>query len=145
MRIFGQNRLALVDDLLANNRVQLERLLDLYLAGDFSKEILTERKARLETTITALEKERAGLVAHLEARELSMEQIETIQEFAARVTENLEAMRDDFEMKRRLVEELDVHVTLAVEDGQKVVYARCLLGEDLFLTSSTIQGIVRSL
>ena len=76
---------------------------------------------------------------------LTTAQIQTIQEFAAKVTENLAAMHDDFEMKRRLVEELDVHVTLAVDDEKKVIYARCLLGEDVFLTSSTIQGIVLAL
>ena len=109
--------------------MQLERLLDLYLAGVFSKEILAERKAELEATVNALEKERVGLAAHLEARVLSLEQIQTIQDFAAKVRENLAAMQDDFEMKRRLVEELDACTTLTVEDGRKVIYARCLLGE----------------
>ena len=33
------------------------RPLDLYLSGDIPKEMLTERKTRLETTIAALEKE----------------------------------------------------------------------------------------
>jgi hypothetical protein len=108
-------------------------------------EILTERRARLEATIAALEEEQAGLLAHLKARVLSVEQLQTIQEFGTKVSEHLEAMRDDFEMKRRLVEELDVCVTRAVEDGQKVIYARCLLGGDVFLTSNTIQGIVQSL
>lgn len=135
-----RERLDVVEDLLTNNRAQLERLLDLYLAGDFSREILTERKARLEATITALEKEQANLLAHLKARVLTTAQIQTIQEFAAKVTENLAAMHDDFEMKRRLVEELDVHVTLAVDDEKKVIYARCLLGEDVFLTSNTIHS-----
>jgi hypothetical protein len=30
-----------VDDLLTDNRTQLQRLLDLYLLGDFAKEVLT--------------------------------------------------------------------------------------------------------
>jgi len=70
-----RERLKVVDDLLADNRAQLERLLDLYLSGEFPKEALTDRKIRLETTISALEKERAGLVAHLEARTLTADQI----------------------------------------------------------------------
>ena len=130
---------------LASNRAQLDRLLDLYLAGDFNREVLTDRKARLEKTITALEKERGELAAYLEARVLSVEQIQTIQEFAAKIGENLEAMGDDFDAKRGLVEALDVRVTLVVEDGQQLIYARCLLDEDVFLTSSTIHGIVRPL
>ena len=43
----------------------LERALDLYLAGDFPKEMLIDRQARLEKTISGLEHERAGLAAHL--------------------------------------------------------------------------------
>jgi site-specific DNA recombinase len=140
-----RERLGIVDDLLASNQAQLEKLLDLYLAGDFSKELLTDRKARLEKTISALEKERAGLVSHLEKHLLTVEQIHTIQEFAKKVGENLEAMGDDLKMKRRLVEELDVNATLAVEDGQKVIYARCWLGEEVFLTTCSFQGIVRPL
>ncbi len=138
-------RLAVIDDLLSNNREQLERLLDLYLAGDFNREVLTDRKARLEETITALEKERDELTAYLGARVLSVEQIQTIQEFAAKIGENLEAMGDDFDARRGLIEALDVRATLVVEDGQQLIYARCLLDEDTFLTSRTIQGIVRPL
>jgi hypothetical protein len=87
--------------------------------------------------------DRICLAAFLESRVFSSEQIQTVQDFAAKVRENLEAMQDDFEMKRRLVEELEVCVTLTVEDGRKVIYARCLLGEGVCLTSRTIHGIVR--
>jgi len=50
-----RRRLAVVDDLLADNQKQLDRLLDLYLSGDFQKDVLTDRKTRLEKTIRALE------------------------------------------------------------------------------------------
>ena len=125
-----RDRLAVVDDLIADSQGQLERLLDLYLSGDFPKEALTDRKARLEKTISALEQERTGLVAQLETQVLSAEQIQSIQEFAAKVGENLEAMDADFDARRRIIEELDVWATLAVEDEQKVVYARCIIGCD---------------
>jgi hypothetical protein len=71
-------------------------------------------------------RERDGLVAYLETPELWPEQIQDIQEFAAKVRQNLETVGDDFEAKRRIVEELDVWVTLIVEDGKKAVYARCI-------------------
>jgi hypothetical protein len=58
-----RERLKVTEDLLADNRTQLKRLLDLYLAGNFPKEMLVESKTRLETTMEALEKERAGLTA----------------------------------------------------------------------------------
>jgi hypothetical protein len=60
-----------------------------------------------------------------------------------RVSKSLETMDRDFEMKRRLIEELDVNITLVVENKDKVIYARCWLGEEVFLTRGTLQGIVR--
>jgi site-specific DNA recombinase len=135
-----RSRLAVVDDLLVDNRTQLERLLDLYLAGDFPKEMLTDRKARMEKTIQALEKEQIGLLAHLEGHLLSVEQIKTIQEFAAGVSQKLDAMDNDLDAKRRLIEMLDVQVTLTTENGEKVIYARCILGQDSWPVSSTTRG-----
>jgi hypothetical protein len=52
------------------------------------------------------------------------------------------ARAKNFDAKRGLIEALDVRVTLVVEDDQQLIYAECLLDEDTFLTSITIQGIV---
>ncbi len=135
-----RERLAVVDNLITDNRSQLERLLDLYLSGEFPKDVLTDRKSRLETTILGLERERAGLAAHLEEQVLSVEQIQSIQELAAKVGENLEAMGDDFGAKRGLIEAIDVWVTLVEEDGEKVVYTRCIIGEDTLSIESKSTG-----
>ncbi len=126
-------RLGVVDSLIADNRGQLARLLDLFLAGDFPREMLIERKTRLEATIGTLEKERAALTAKLEAQALTAAQILSIKEFVAGIGENLESL--SFETQRQLIEVLDVRATLAVEDRQKVVYARCALpGEETTLS-----------
>jgi len=124
-----RDRLAVLDDLLADNRCQLERALDLYLSGDFDNEMLTERKARLGKTIHALERERAGLAVQLEAQALTDEQVQTITEFAQRVRGGLEVAEGDFEKRRRVIDLLDIQATLAVEDGEKVVYVRCIVGD----------------
>jgi transposase len=55
-------RCALIDGLLSEQRSQLERLLDLYLAGTFDRQHLTDRKVRLEKTIESLEVERNALM-----------------------------------------------------------------------------------
>jgi hypothetical protein len=133
-----RERLNVVDDLLTDNRTQLERLLDLYLLGDFTKDVLIDRKVRLEETIFALERERSGLAAHLQAQLLTTEQIQTIQSFAAKVGENLEAMDGDLAAMRALIAALDVQVTLVVENGQKFVYTRCIVGESSCSVSQTI-------
>jgi hypothetical protein len=124
-----RKRLEVLDDLLAENRAQLRRLLDLYLAGDFPKEMLIDRKSRLEEIIDALEREWTGLSAQLEIEAISEEEIQSLRDFAAEVSEGLEQAEEHFETRRRIIEELDVQVTLSVEDGQRVLYARCMLGE----------------
>jgi hypothetical protein len=137
-------RLAVIDGLLADNRRQLEKLLDLYLAEEFDKEMLTERKTRLEATVTALEKERAGLVTTLEAAALSDDQIMTIEDFARKVAEGLRTAEEDFEAKRRIIDLLDVQVTLAIEDGEKIAYVHCLVDEaELSIVRTTSKSLAR--
>ncbi len=126
-------RLSVVDDLLAANRTQLELLLDLYLAGDFPRETLTDRKVRLEKTISALEEERAGLVARLQAGTLTEGQIQSLEDFVARVAQGLDVMEDDFDTKRRVIEALGLEATLSVEQGHKAVSARCVVGEKSYI------------
>jgi site-specific DNA recombinase len=118
-----RERLAVVNDLLTENRGQLERLLDLYLSGEFPREMLIERRSRLETTIAALEKERRALTVQLEERTLTNEEVQNLEEFARGVANALSLIDDgDFDAKREMIEWLDVRATLAVEDGFKVAY-----------------------
>jgi site-specific DNA recombinase len=118
-------RLAVVASLIADNREQLERLLDLYLSGSFPKEMLIQRKTQLETTIEALEREQAGLLAQLETRTLTDDQIQSLQEFAAKTRVGIELA--DFQTRRGIIEALDVQVTLVVENGEKIAYVQCVL------------------
>jgi site-specific DNA recombinase len=50
-------RLAVIDGLLEDNRTKLERLLDLFLDGDFDRELLLERKQNLEQIVRSLERD----------------------------------------------------------------------------------------
>ena len=118
-------RLDVVESLIDENRGQLEKLLDLYLSGDFPKDVLTERKAHLETTLAALTRERAGLVSRLAAHTLSKDQMLAIKKFAAEVADGLEEA--DFAAKRNIIEALDVQATLALEEGQRVIHALSVL------------------
>jgi site-specific DNA recombinase len=131
-----RDRLGVVEDLLAANRSQLARLLDLYISGDLPREMLTDRKARLERTIQALEKELVDLSAHLKAGTLDDTQILSLENFAKEVSEGLEAADGDFEARRAIIESLNVHVTLTVEESKKVIYARCALGESVLPVES---------
>jgi hypothetical protein len=50
------DRLAVIDNQVQEHQKQLDKLLDLYLSGDFSKDTLTERKSRLEQILADLNK-----------------------------------------------------------------------------------------
>jgi hypothetical protein len=122
-----RERLSVVSDLLDENWRQLDRLLDLYLSGDFPRDLLTDRKNRLETTVAALEQERASLTNNLEAQTLTQDEVQSLQAFAAEVAKKLDAAEHCFETRREIIGLLNVEGTLAVEDGQKVIYVRCIL------------------
>ncbi len=137
-----RERLKVVESLIADNQQQLDRLLDLYLTGDFSKEMLIDRKERLEATIEALKKEQATLTTKLETQALTTAQILSIKQFAERVGEGLE--QADFAARRQIIEDLDVQATLTVEDGEKVAYVSCALPKQeaaLTLATNTIHWL----
>lgn len=54
-----------IDDQIKDQQKQLDKLLDLYLGGEFPKEMLTERKSRLEQMLANLSKEQNDLAGHI--------------------------------------------------------------------------------
>jgi hypothetical protein len=64
---------------------------------------------------------------------LSEREINSIKEYAAAIAKGLDTLQTDFESRERLMDLLDVQVTLGVEDGQKVAYVRCNLGNSNLL------------
>ena len=134
------DRLAVIDRLLADNLQQLDRLLKLYLTGEFSEAILVEHRNRLEKTVDGLQKERGRLVAQVERQELTDEQIANIVSFAEKVAQGLDKADQDFDARRRLIELLDVRTTLSVEDGEKIAYVHCMVDEAVLPIAITNTG-----
>jgi site-specific DNA recombinase len=126
-----RGRLEVVGDLLADYRRQMERLLDLYLTDGLDRDMLVDREARLQDTITALEQERADIAAQLEAATLTDGQIETIEEYAARIGRALDIADTSFEARRHLIELLDMRAVMRMEDGAKVLDTRCVMGNQV--------------
>ena len=140
------DRLAIIDQQIDDHQHQLTKLLDLYLNGDFPKEMLAERKNRLEDTLLKLKVEKSTLTDHIQNVTLSEEQRRDIVAFCNEIRPRLE--NSSFNNRRHLFDLLDVRGTLAVEDGEKVVYAKCKLVLDqqklslvATLPSSSIGGI----
>jgi site-specific DNA recombinase len=125
-----RNRLIITEEILAKNQAQLERLVDLYVSGEFPREVLAERKARLESLIADLESQKAEFMEHLASQSLSIEEIRTAKELAEQISIRIDAMDADFAPRRQLVEILDLRATLAVENDERVVYVSCHLGDD---------------
>jgi len=133
----ARERLVVIEDLLAEKRTQFERLLDLYMSGEFVKEMLVDRKKRLETEIRALEQEYTSLSVQLEAQSLTSDQMQDIQAFAEEVAKGLGAADEDFATRSWVIELLDVRATLAVEGGEQVLYTQCIIGQDALRVSTT--------
>ena len=138
-----RERLAVIDDLLADNRRQLERLLDLYLSGEFDKAILASRRDQLERTISALERERATLAATLDAQTLTDAEIEDIKALSAEMCRGIDFANDDFATRREVIEVIDVQVKLTTEGNEQIAWVTCkLLGkaERVSLSSNSSPG-----
>lgn len=135
-----QAELNRVEKLLTENRTKLSRLLDLYLDGGLDKETYVSRKAGLEETISGLESQQHKLCEKLQTVTLTEDRIRTIEEFAEKVSAKLEAMdqsENTFEIKRQILNLLDVAGELAIEEGQPVIYLSCILDDDRRLLSSS--------
>ena len=103
----------------------------------FPKDVLTDRKTRLETTIRALEREWAGLVVLLEAQTLTDDQVQDILSFAAELAPGLEEAEEDV-ARRVLVRKLKVQAVLSKEaDGRQVVDVSCVIDRGAFCVAST--------
>jgi site-specific DNA recombinase len=122
-----QDRVQLVVSALADTDHQLAKLLDVYLADGFPKELLAERRAELDKRRADLEHERQGLQIHLSQVVWTEDKIREVETVVREIAEGLDGAT--FADKRRYFDLLDVRATFAVEDGGKVAYVKCRLGQ----------------
>jgi hypothetical protein len=82
---------------------------------------------------------RAG--KQLTGNQLSQDEIQMVREFARTVRQGLQLATDNFEAKRKIIDFLDVQLIIAVENIEKAVYAKCLIGDTTMTNiSRTIGG-----
>ncbi|MBN1665455.1 MAG: recombinase family protein, partial [Anaerolineales bacterium] len=129
------NRLQTVEELIAQNQDKLNRLLDLYLTGDFDREMLVEKQNQIQQIISDLERERGDILINLEESVITDEQIINIEAVAQEIRSKLNGKKD-FDSKRKVLEMMNVSGTLAFEDGEKVIYVQCVLGRDRLSVNS---------
>lgn len=122
-----RQELQTVDELIEKHKKELMRLLDLYLSGNFPQELLTEKKTALEVTLNSLEDRRADLQAQLAEQELSTQQIENIMRLRLEVRKGILAAKDNFKLRRELIEFLDVRGELYKEGDKRWINASCIV------------------
>jgi hypothetical protein len=118
-------RIGIIEDQMNQYQSQLDRLLDLHLAGDFPKEVFTERKARLEDLLFNLGMEHNDLMSHVRQVTMTDDQLSYIEEFCAKIRTGLD--NADFNAQRQIIQLLDVRGKIAIENGEKVLYLKCLI------------------
>jgi multidrug resistance efflux pump len=131
------DQIQITDDLIAENRSKLQRLVDLYMSGAFTLEDLQERKNRLEQTIHSLEDQRANLVARLEGQTLTTNQVDELQAFAREIRARLDTA--SHMEKLQLFHILNVTGSLTIEESGKVLNVQCIIRTqpDKFILQST--------
>lgn len=129
-------QITLIDQRLEEFDTQQKKLLDLFLSGGFSQEMIAERKGKVDALIRDLIKEKNDLKSQLSSDLEHEEQIVEVELICAEIKEKLDAA--SFQSKRHLIEMLDVHGKLSIENNRKVIYVKCLLTQpprSLVLTS----------
>lgn len=117
-----RDRLEAVAELIRQNHAQLDRLLGLYLVGNFKRDKLLEHQARIETAIRKLETEYNDLAQRLE-RTANLEQAHQL---LAEARAGLEKATT-FARRRALIELLDVQVDLLLINGERYIRTHCNL------------------
>ena len=119
-------------DLIAQRTNELERLLELYLAGTFDLTLLEDKKHGLEQELVNLTNRKAELETYLNERALSQEEIRGIAEFARRIKRGLKAADKVLQERRRIMEMLNVRCEIETLDTENVkVHAHCLLTDKI--------------
>jgi hypothetical protein len=98
-------------------------------SADRTKATIMADIERLEMILDDLESRRETVKTMLAQAALSETEIQTIRKYADEVREGLDIANARFEEQRWLIEKLDVKATLTVEDGQRIAYVECRLGE----------------
>jgi site-specific DNA recombinase len=124
-------RIDVIEGIIADYQEQLERVIDLYVSGTVGKEMVVDRQKQLEKNVAALTDEKILLTEQLERRTLTQEEITTIKQLTERVAKGLNLVdnNDDFETRQSIIEALDVTASVIVEDGRRIAYLKCKIGE----------------
>lgn len=125
----AREQLAIVEKMVSENKHKLKKWREMYVAELIGQEELMEATSPLNQIITSLTRRRDELTATIQAATLDLEEIRAMADYVSslkeEVGEGLDLANDNFTAKRHLIERLNVEATLLVENGEKIVDARC--------------------
>lgn len=125
-----QSQLDAADSKLSELNQELTELLnvlkDLKKGGKAYAAVLADID-RVEDAIGKVEVQRNKIKAQLNQVVLSSEDKDRLREFAAKVSAGIEKARKDFDLRKAIIDLLDVQVRLIREDGKAIAYVTCIL------------------
>jgi DNA invertase Pin-like site-specific DNA recombinase len=132
-QVRDRQRLATFQEQLAEKQAEYERVIDLYISGDFSKELLVGKKAELERVMAdinvQIEKITEGLGSRLDAEKVIAALRETLKEYKHRSRKGKRSKK----MIRDFLEAIGTRVT--VFDDEIELFS--MIGESGFVAEKT--------
>lgn len=114
-------RLAGIERLIEQNQSKIERILELYLEGEFTKEMLQVHKVQAETAIASLAAERQLAMAEIEAQTMTDEHLQNIKSLLTAIRERLPYGDECIEARADVIAALGIEARLYLKDGEQWV------------------------
>ncbi|MCL4296113.1 MAG: recombinase family protein [Anaerolineae bacterium] len=112
-------------------REELSRLIEVYIktGSTTTRQALQQNQAKLEQAIASAETQLRTVEAEIAviSESVSRDQLKAIGEFVGRLNFALSQDNPPFEVKRQVIEALDVRCRLALENGKKIVYLTTII------------------
>ncbi len=124
-----RERLALVKNALIETEWPLERLLDLYLTEDITKEASSERHVQLQDRVAVLEGDPLDLHKGFEDPSVTEKRVATIRRVAPEGAEGLSRADDHRKTRRKIITLLESQVRAHIKADRKVLDIEYQVGE----------------
>ena len=114
----SRRQLATVEAAIERERAAMSRLLDLMVRGTWDPGMVEGKRQEIQTRLDALQRERDGLLDDLEAPAMTMEELEAVVELMRELSVRVKRLEtlDEFSVRRRMVEALNLNVKLWRDD-----------------------------
>lgn len=141
-----RQELASVQELIAKNQMGVDRAKQLFYAGHTTQEEYERDAQPFKAALEGLKKRKAELEALIAKIEFTQEERMSILELGRYVRAGILEAANNFEERRRIVEEVNVTAVLSVVDGVKIVDVSCIAGDArLQLTSKITNSLGHNL